>query len=279
MRIYHNLASMNLYRRYQDSLSAQSVANGRISSGLRVQTAKDDPNAMAESQKLKLQIRGLQMSSRNMQDGVSMLQTADGAMQSISDSVQRIRELMVQAGGATTAEDKAVIQSEVNQMLQHINTVAENTETNGVKLLSKENVPDDKGKLPQVPVQVGAMADENLKVVKFNLSSAGMGIDKISTTDVNDSLEKLDNAINIIGESRGKYAAISSRLETTYNNTYDMSIRIEGAEAELTGADIAYEMMEYTRASLLVDSGIALMAQTNKFPQDVLRILENVKSR
>lgn len=271
---------MNLYRRYKDNLSAQSISNGRISSGLRVQTSKDDPNAMAESQKLKLQIRGLQMASRNMQDGISMIQTADGAMQNIGESLQRIRELMVQAGGATTPEDKAVIQNEVDQMLQHIDTVAENTETNGVKLLSKEN----KGE-PNPIVQVGAMADEKLEVPFFNLNThgtpgfEGLGIENISTSNVDDALAKLDNAINKVGEYRGKYAAISSRLETTYNNTYDMSIRVEGAEAELTGADIAYEMMEYTRASLLVDSGISLMAQTNKFPQDILRILENVKSR
>ncbi|MPM75156.1 Flagellin [bioreactor metagenome] len=277
MRIYHNLASMNLYRRYKDNLSAQSVANGRISSGLRVQTSKDDPNAMAESQKLKLQIRGLQMASRNMQDGISMLQTADGAMQNITDSLQRIRELMVQSGGATTPEDRAVIQNEVDQMLQHIDTVAENTETNGVKLLSKPSVEDPKTTNPIV--QVGAMSDEKLEVPFLNLSSEGLGVDSVTTSDIDGSLTKLDNAINKIGEHRGKYAAISSRLETTYNNTYDMSIRIEGAEAELTGADIAYEMMEYTRASLLVDSGISLMAQTNKFPQDILRILENVKSR
>lgn len=274
MRLYHNLASMNLYRRYKDNLSAQSVANGRISSGLRVQTSKDAPNAMAESQKLKLQIRGLQMASRNMQDGISMLQTADGAMQGISDSVQRIRELMVQAGGVNTLEDRQVIQKEVDQMLEHINLVSENTETNGVKLLSSAN-----GENSSTSIQVGSMTDENLTVPMYNLSSQGLGIGNISTANVEDSINKLDDAINNIGKYRGKYGAISNRLESTYNNTYDLSIRIEGAEAELTGADIAYEMMEYTRASLLVDSGIALMAQTNKFPQDVLRILENVKSR
>lgn len=215
------------------------------------------------------------MASRNMQDGISMLQTADGAMQNIGESLQRIRELMVQSGGATTPDDRAVIQNEVDQMLKHIDTVAKYTETNEVKLL----VPDDKGNLTPTSIQVGAMSKEDMKVPKYDLSSQGLGIDKVTTSNISDSLEKLDNAINKVNEHRGKYAAISSRLETTYNNTYDMSIRIEGAEAELTGADIAYEMMEYTRASLLVDSGISLMAQTNKFPQDILRILENVKSR
>ncbi|MEG0772983.1 flagellin [Clostridium sp.] len=274
MRLYHNLASMNLYRKYQDNLSAQSIAHGRVSSGVKVQSSKDDPNAMAESQKLKLQIRGLQMASRNMQDGMSMLQTADGAMQNINDSVLRIRELMVQASGVTSDEDKQVIQSEVNQMIEHINTIAEATETNGVKLLSKAN-----GIGNMTSILIGAMAEEELKLPMYNLSAEGLEIKDVKTTHIDISLSKLDEAINTIGEYRGKYGAISNRLETTYNNANEMSIRVEGAEAELTGADIAYEMMEYTRASLLVDSGIALIAQTNKFPQDILRILENVKSR
>ncbi|WP_017415629.1 flagellin N-terminal helical domain-containing protein [Clostridium tunisiense] len=277
MRIYHNLASMNLYRRYKDNLSAQSIAHGRVSSGLRVKTSKDDPNAMAESQKLKLQIRGLQMATRNMQDGISILQTADGAMGNIGESLQRVRELMVKASGVTTPEDKQIIQDEVNQMLEHINTVAESTEVNGVKLLNKPTSENPKALNPIV--QIGAMADEKLEVPFFDLSTDGLKIQDVTATDFGGSLIKLDDAINKIGEYRGKYGAISNRLETTYNNTNAMSIRIEGAEAELTGADIAYEMMEYTRASLLVDSGIAMMAQTNKFPQDVLRILENIKSR
>lgn len=214
------------------------------------------------------------MSSRNIQDGMSMLQTADGAMQNINDSVQRIRELMVQAGGTTTDEEKSIIQNEVEQMLEHVNMVAENTETNGTKLLSEDNVLGAK-----TTIQVGAMAEESLEVPMYNLSAVGLEIADVNTTDIDASLNKLDNAIDLIGQYRGKYSAISNRLESTYNNTEEMTTRIEGAESELTGADIAFEMMEYTKASLLVDSGIAMMTQTNKFPQDVLRILENVKSR
>jgi flagellin len=265
---------MGLYKRYKNNLTTQSTAFGRVSSGVKVQTSKDNPNAMAESQKLRLQVKGLQMASRNMQDGMSMIQTADGAMQNIGESISRIRELMVQAGGATTPEDKQVIQNEVNQMLEQINTVAENTETNGVKLLSKDNMAG-----AVTNIQTGAMAEENLEVPMYNMSAAGLGIAGVKTTDVDASLDKLDNAIDLIGQYRGKYGAISNRLESTYNNTEEMTTRIEGAESELTGADIAFEMMEYTKASILVDSGIAMMTQTNKFPQDVLRILENVKSR
>jgi len=265
---------MDLFRRYSDNLKTQSTAFGRVSSGVKVQTSKDDPNAMAESQKLRLQVRGLQMASRNMQDGMSMLQTADSAMQNIDDSVLRIRELMVQAGGATSAEDKNVIQNEVNQMLEHINTVAEYTETNGVKLLSGSN-----GATAKTSIQVGAMAGEDLEVPMYNLTTTGLGISAVNTTDIDDALGKLDGAINTIAEHRGKYGAISNRLESTFNNTADMSTRVEGAESELTGADIALEMMEYTKSSVLVDAGLAMMTQTNKFPQDVLRILENVKSR
>lgn len=265
------MQSMDLFRRYSENLKTQSIAFERVSSGKKVQTSKDDPNAMAESQKLKLQIRGLQMASRNMQDGMSMLQTADSAMQSIEDSVQRIRELMVQAGGAASPGDKDVIQNEVNQMLDHINKVASYTEINGVKLLDGTN--------NNISIQIGAMARENLDVPLNDLTAAGLGISNLDAMNTAESLVKLDSAISAIGEYRGKYGAIYNRLESTYNNSVDMSTRIEGSEAELTGTDLALEMIEYTKASILVDSGIAMMTQTNKFPQDVLRILENVKSR
>lgn len=274
MRLYHNLQSMDLFRRYSENLKTQSTAFGRVSSGVKVQTSKDDPNAMAESQKLKLQVRGLQMASRNMQDGMSMLQTADSSMQNIGDSVQRIRELMVQSGGANSDEEKKIIQNEIDQMLDHINKVAEYTETNGVKLLSGSNNATSK-----TSIQVGAMAGESLDIPMYNLTTTGLGIADVKTTDIDNSLVKLDGAVDAIEKYRAKYGAISNRLESTYNNTTDMSTRIEGAESELTGADIALEMMEYTKASVLVEAGIAMMTQTNKFPQDVLRILENVKSR
>lgn len=274
MRLYHNLPSMDLFKRYSENLKTQSTAFSKVSSGVKVQTSKDDPNAMAESQKLRLQIRGLQMASRNIQDGMSMLQTADSAMQNIGDSVQRIRELIVQSGGATSDEEKNVIQNEVNQMLDHINKVAEYTETNGVKLLSGSNLVGAK-----TSIQVGAMAGESLEIPMYNLTTTGLGIADVKTMDIDNSLVKLDGAVNIVAKYRAKYGAISNRLESTYNNTTDISTRVEGIESELTGADIALEMMEYTKASVLVEAGIAMMTQTNKFPQDVLRILENVKSR
>jgi len=265
---------MNIYKRYNNNLGSQSITYGRVSSGLKVQTSKDDPNAMAESQKLRLQIRGLQMASRNMQDGMSMIQTADSSMQNIGDSVQRIRELMVQVGGATSDSEKEIIQIEIDQMLDHINKVAEYTETNGVKLLSGSN-----GAGAKTSIQVGAMAGESLEIPMYNLTTIGLGISDVKTSDIGGSLVKLDGAVDAIADYRGKYGAISNRLESTYNNTTDISIRVEGAEAELTGADIAFEMMEYAKTSILIESGIAMMTQTNKFPQDVLRILENVKSR
>lgn len=276
MRLYHNLPSLDLFRRYSKNLETQSTSFRRISSGSKVQTAKDDPNAMAESQKLRLQVKGLQMASRNMQDSISMLQTADSAMQNIGDAVNRIRELMVQAGGPTSTEEKQTIQNEVEQMLKHINTVAESTETNGVKLLSVDKINPQ---LNNIELQIGAQAEENLKFERHDLTKEGLGIADISTFDIDKSLGNLDYATDMIGRYRGEFGSISNRIESTYNNTEEMSILIEAAESELTGADIALEMMEYTRASLLVDSGIAMMTQTNKFPQDVLRILENVKSR
>jgi len=126
------MASMRIFNSYTKNLAAQSKSYGNISSGNKIQTYRDDPNAKAKSDKLKLEIRGLQMANRNIQDSVSLMQTMDGGMQNISESLQRVRELMVQAGGATTPEDRAVIQKEIDQNLEHITYTANNTEMNGV---------------------------------------------------------------------------------------------------------------------------------------------------
>ncbi len=277
MRLSRNMASMRIFNSYTKNLAAQSKSYGNISSGNKIQTYRDDPNAKAKSDKLKLEIRGLQMATRNIQDSVSLMQTMDGGMQSISESLQRARELMVQAGGATTAEDRAVIQKEIDQNLEHITYTANNTEMNGVKLLADKNNPGD-----TVDLLIGATSDYVTKLPTYNLTSTGLGLvnadgsNKISVENMNDGLERLDGAIDKLNSGRGKYGALSNRMESTADYTSEIAGKVEGAEGEITGTDIALEMVEYAKNSILVESGMAMMAQTNQFPQDILQILSNV---
>jgi len=271
------MSAMRIFNSYTKNLVAQSKAYGSISSGNKIQTYRDDPNAKAKSDKLKLEIRGLQMATRNIQDSVSLMQTMDGGMQSISEALQRSRELMVQAGGATTPEDRAVIQKEIDQNLEHITYTANNTEMNGVKLLADKNNPGD-----TVDLLIGATSDYVTKLPTYNLTSTGLGLvnadgsNKISVENMNDGLERLDDAIDKLNSGRGKYGALSNRMESTADYTSEIVGKVEGAEGEITGTDIALEMVEYAKNSILVESGMAMMAQSNEFPQDILQILSNV---
>lgn len=277
MRLSRNMSAMRIFNSYTKNLVAQSKAYGSISSGNKIQTYRDDPNAKAKSDKLKLEIRGLQMATRNIQDSVSLMQTMDGGMQSISESLQRARELMVQAGGATTPEDRAVIQKEIDENLEHITYTANNTEMNGVKLLADKNNPGD-----TVDLLIGATSDYVTKLPTYNLTSTGLGLvnadgsNKISVENMNDGLERLDDAIDKLNSGRGKYGALSNRMESTADYTSEIVGKVEGAEGEITGTDIALEMVEYAKNSILVESGMAMMAQSNEFPQDILQILSNV---
>jgi len=270
------MASMRIFNSYTKNLVAQSKSYGNISSGDKIQTYRDDPNAKAKSDKLKLEIRGLQMATRNIQDSVSLMQTMDGGMQNISKSLQRARELMVQAGGATTPEDRAVIQKEIDQNLEHITYTANNTEMNGVKLLADKNNPED-----TVELLIGATSEDVIKMPAYNFTASGLGLiddtkGKISVDNIDDGLKRLDDAINKLNSGRGKYGALSNRMESTMDYTSEVAGKVEGAEGEITGTDIALEMVEYAKNSILVESGMAMMAQTNQFPQDILQILSNV---
>lgn len=277
MRLSRNMASVRILNSYTKNLAAQSKSYSSISSGLKIQTYRDNPNAKAKSDKLKLEIRGLQMATRNIQDSVSLMQTMDGGMQSISESLQRARELMVQAGGATTYEDRAIIQKEIEENLEHVTYTANNTEMNGVKLLSDKNNTGDK-----IDLLIGATSDDIIKLQTHNFTASGLGLmnadgsNKISVENIDDGLNRLDDAINQLNSGRGKYGALSNRMESTAEYTSDIAGKVEGAEATITGTDVAFEMIEYSKNSILVESGMAMMAQTNQFPQDILQILSNV---
>lgn len=293
MRLNHNLASLNIYREHIKVLGNQSKALDRISSGNKINSAKDNPNAIASSERMRMQIRGLQMAQRNAQDGVSVLQTADGGLDSITNMLQRIRQLTVQAGsGANTPSDIENIQREINEMIEGIDSIAANTEFNGVHVLNPEGDPsvayDNNVPSKKLIMPIGANVGEEVEIPLYDVSSnnltdgtnslselkaglEGLGIDK--------ALSIIDGATNTVLSVRSKYGALSNRFESTYNKVAEIHDTITGAESQIRDADVAEEMMEFAKNNVLIDAGHAMMVQSNKFPQDVLRILENVKSR
>ncbi|MNM53741.1 Flagellin [compost metagenome] len=286
VRLNTNLMSLNVYKGYTKALKTQETAFNRISTGLKINSAKDDPNNLGQSEMLRLQIRGLQAAGRNLQDGASMIQTFDGALSSVSESLTRMKELVVQGStGSLNSEDKANIQKEIDQLKEHINSVTKNTEFNGVKLLDDQNVTDN-NKPGFITTSVGANVGELAKIPTFNTSTTMLGkdgvgyLEEVNLLDENSkdkNLEIIDSAVNSVNSMRSKYGAVQNKFESLSQGLGEISQSVENAESSLRDADIAEEMMNYSRDSILVNSSIAMMVQTNKLPQDVLQILERLK--
>ncbi|MCB2356698.1 flagellin [Clostridium estertheticum] len=272
MRINKNIASLNIYREYSKNLIKQNSSLGRISSGVKINSAKEDPNGLAQSERFRMQIRGLQMASNNAQDGVSMLQTAEGGLEGITSSLQRVRELLVQAGGTTTDSDKANIQSEINQMVDGASDMANNTEFNGVKLL---NV-DDPDKLEMV---TGVNVGEKIKIPKYDLTKDGLGLKNINASNTDESLKSIDDALKVIIDARSKFGALENRFQSSYDSITEITDKTQEAESGIRDTDMATEIMEYSKYNILAEAGNAMMVQSNQLPQNALKILENVRGR
>ena len=282
MRLSYNLSSLNVYREHTRVLTRQSGSLERISSGYKVNSAKDDPNALASSEKMRIQIRGLQVAQRNAQDGVSMIHTVDGNLERINAMLHRVRELSIQAGGGASPDDIGNLKLEIDQLIDSIDNIAKTCEFNGVKFLNVD--PAKNLKMP-----VGANVGETVEIPTYNLqaSKLGKGTDTLDTLkamngsnfEIDKALSILDGAIDSVIGARTKYGALSNRFESTYDRVGEVHDAITGAESRVRDADIAEEMMSLTRDNLLVDAGHAMMVQSNKFPQEILRILENVRSR
>lgn len=286
MRINKNIASLNIYREYSKNLIKQTSSLGRISSGIKINSAKEDPNGLAQSERFRMQIRGLQMAANNTQDGVSMLQTAEGGLEGITSSLQRVRELLVQAGGATTDADKADIQTEIKQMLDGANDMANNTEFNGVKLLNVSNsAVTDIGKTTgTIGMATGVNVGEKIDIPTYNLTSEGLGLKTITEFNVDashtdTSLELVDNALHAIISARSKFGAIENRFQSSYDSITEISDKTQEAESGIRDTDMATEIMEYSKDNILIEAGNAMMVQSNQLPQNALKILENVRSR
>jgi flagellin len=301
MRLNHNLASLNIYKEHVKTLKGQSASITKISSGNKVNSAGDNPNALAQSERLRIQIRGLQMAQRNVQDGVSMLQTAEGGLDNVTSALHRLKELTVQSGGSTSSEDKEVIQREIEQLIKGINDTVKNTEFNGVKLIGDKTIDgtlDEKGRPydnkenpKEIFMSSGANVGEKIAIPVYNISSERLGndtgnpatskyLDDIEITQsggLDEALNIIDGAISMVLSISSKYGALENRFDSVYNIVDAVGMDIQKAESDLRDADVAYEMMGYAKYNLLMESGNAMMIQANKFPQDILRILENVK--
>lgn len=286
MRLNHNSASLNVYTAYSKSLKSQSLAMGRISSGYKVNSAKDSPNGIADSERIRMQVRGLQMAARNSQDGISMLQTAESGLNEMTSMLQRIRELVVQSGsGANNPEDKQIVQNEIDQMIEGMDNIASNTEFNGLKLLGQEK---------DLKMSVGANVGESIIIPQRNVTSAnlktsdGKSLSQLKSGElysitnsgnIGNALDVINQSLDSIVSIRSQYGALENRFQESFSDSTEIADRLDMADGGIRDSDVAEEMINYSKSSILVQAGNAMMVQTNKLPQDALKILENVRSK
>jgi flagellin len=272
MRINHNIAALNTYRQLSTASTAQQSSMEKLSSGLRINKAGDDAAGLAISEKMRGQIRGLEMGSKNAQDGISLIQTAEGALNETHSILQRMRELAVQSSNDTNndTEDRKALNDEFTELKNEIDRISGQTEFNTKKLLN--------GSVSSVTFQIGANTGQTLTVNLQKMDSTSLSINSIALNSgtagaISAHIATIDSAINKVSDFRSNLGANQNRLEHTINNLNTASENLTSAESRIRDVDMAKEMMAQTKNSILSQAAQAMLAQANQQPQGVLQLL------
>jgi len=262
LRINNNVEAFNAHRQLVQTSTNAAKSMERLSSGYRINRAADDAAGLAISEKLRGQIRGLAQAQRNSQDGVSLVQTAEGSLNEVHSMLQRVRELAVQySNGTLSTSDKAAITAEAQQLSSEIERIGTTADFNGIKLLD--------GSTSTVSFQVGANDNDIISVDTASLGS------KVGTIDVSqtDAISAIDAAISNVSSLRGSFGAVQNRLEHTLNNLATYQENLTASESRIRDVDMASEMVEFSKDQILQQAGTSMLAQANQAPQGVLSLL------
>jgi flagellin len=274
LRIYNNVEAQNAHRQLQATNDKLSSTMERLSSGLRINRAADDAAGLAVSEEMRTQIRGMKVASRNALDGVSLVQVADGALSGVNDMLQRVRDLAVQAANGTLTDlQRGNLDQEVQSIVAEMSRVAADTEFNGVKILSGSVATAANA----VTLQVGANGSQVIAFTIGTMSAADLGISGIAigtAASATEAIASVDAAIRQVNASRAAMGAIQNRLEQTISRLDLTSENLQAAESRVRDADMATEMIDFTRNQILQQSGTAMLAQANQAPQTILRLLQ-----
>jgi flagellin len=280
-----NMMSLNSQRALNLSQNSMQTSLERLSSGLRINRAKDDAAGLAISERLGAQIRGLEQANRNGLDGISLMQTAEGALDEVGNMLQRMRELAVQsANGTVSAADKLSLNDEYQELRDEINRVINSAEFNGVNLLGT-----DASLTLQIGYRAGSGNSYQIIVSTTDLAGRGVGSGGISfitaapsalsTATISTAsralarLSKLDAAIDMITQKRADFGAKQNRIEATLRNNANTIENQSAARSRIRDADFALETANLTRTQILQQAGTAMLAQANQIPQNVLQLL------
>ena len=279
MRINTNISAMNTYSRLTGANAAKGGSLAKLSSGLRINKAGDDAAGFTISERMKNQISGMTQATRNAQDGISLIQTAEGALNETHSILNRMRDLAVQASNGTNVKaDLTAIQEEITQLGKEIINIAEKTSFNGMKILDGTYAADDAG----IKLQIGANEDDSMELKIADMGkTAGDVFDAATITDIATAVDgpkkaitTIQTAIDFVSSERSTLGATQNRLEHTINNLTTTKENLTEANSRIRDVDMAEEMMEFTKNNILSQASTAMLAQANQMPQGVLQLLQ-----
>jgi flagellin len=269
LRINTNVSALDTARNLRNSTSALNKSLARLSSGLRINSAADDAAGLAIADGFESQVRGADVAQRNSQDGVNLVQTADGALSETTNILQRVRELAVQASNGTqSTNNRSAIQNEVTQLLAQVDNIAQDTQFNGIHVLSSAQT---------VTLQAGANPGQNLVVTVSGARTADLGISAVAVSSMAlavSAISTIDIALQSVATLRSTFGAYQNRLEFTINTLAIQQENSSASESAIRDADIAQETTKFTRNQILVNAGTSVLSQANVVPQTALQLLK-----
>jgi len=286
MVINHNMSAMYANRaiKFKDWDVSKDIE--KLSSGERINRAGDDASGLAVSEKMRAQIRGLNQAGRNIENGISFVQATEGYLNETQDLTQRMRELAVQsANGIYTEEDRMQIQVEMSQLVSEVNRVASQAQFNGMNILTGAFANAGGSELKQMFFQVGANMDQRLRVFVQTMTATALGLQSgqggtaaalvsISTPDsANRAIGTLDNAMKMINKQRADLGAYQNRFELAAKGIATAAENMQASESTIRDTDMAAQMVDYVKNTILAQSGNAMLAQANVLPRSVLQLL------
>ena len=270
MVVQHNLQAANTNRQLGITTSAQAKSTEKLSSGYKINRAADDAAGLSISEKMRSQIRGLDKASSNAQDGISAIQTAEGALNETHSILQRMNELATQAANDTnTSTDRTAVQAEITQLTSEINRIQSTTQFNTMNLLD--------GTFTGKNLQVGALSGQNIAISIGKMDAATLGVSGVSVTSngvAGAAMSSIQSAIDLVSTQRSDLGALQNRLEHTIANLDTTSENTSAAESRIRDTDMAKEMVNYSKNNILSQAGQSMLAQANQSTQGVLSLLQ-----
>ncbi|MED2007464.1 flagellin [Brevibacillus borstelensis] len=276
MIINHNISAMNTHRQLGVNTGSLAKNVEKLSSGYRINRAADDAAGLSISERMRAQIRGMEQASRNSQDGISLIQTAEGALQTVNNMLVRIKEIATQSANGTYGDDadRARLQEELAELNKEITNIQDNTKFNGIDLLNSTG----SGKI-SFQIGEGSTQTLDLDLSKFSLKGSGGVSATVASWSIatqsgaRSVLAGIEDVINKVSAARSYLGANQNRLENTINNLNITSENLTAAESRIRDVDMAKEQMQFTKNNILTQASQAMLAQANQLPQGVLQLL------